>query len=188
MLALGLALAAVSPNCSDAFPQYFTCGNEKCAIGANVTAQCRVSDRINCSIDRAVDRVVPCVYCWQLPESALRCFLHGSQCRVSPRPQTGTCSVNPGALCLGPRTFSRRMYCGASSGYSFTTALLLSLCFGGFGADRFYLGHVATGFVKLLTFGGGGLWSLVDVVLLCCGALTPQDGTLFVERAGDYIR
>jgi hypothetical protein len=80
------------------------------------------------------------------------------------------------------------MYCVSSSGYSFPIALLLSLCFGGFGADRFYLGHVATGFVKLLTFGGVGLWSLVDVVLLCCNALTPRDGTLFRERVNDYYR
>jgi TM2 domain-containing membrane protein YozV len=78
------------------------------------------------------------------------------------------------------------MYCVTTSGYSLTTAILLSLMFGGFGADRFYLGHVATGFVKLLALGGFGIWSLIDVIFLCCGVLNPRDGTLFHERVQDY--
>jgi TM2 domain-containing membrane protein YozV len=48
-----------------------------------------------------------------------------------------------------------------------STALLLSLFFGGLGVDRFYLGQVGLGVAKLLgvwfTF---GLWWLIDLFLI----------------------
>lgn len=58
----------------------------------------------------------------------------------------------------------------------FTTALLLSLLVGGLGADRFYLGYTGLGVIKLLTCGGCGIWSVVDLVLIATGRLTDADG------------
>lgn len=46
------------------------------------------------------------------------------------------------------------------------TAFLLSLILGGLGVDRFYLGKVGTGILKLITFGGLGLWYLIDLILI----------------------
>jgi TM2 domain-containing membrane protein YozV len=66
-------------------------------------------------------------------------------------------------------------------------AIFLSLFFGGFGADRFYLGHITTGFIKLVSLGGFGIWSVIDVFFLFCGVLTPSDGTLFKERVAEFI-
>jgi TM2 domain-containing membrane protein YozV len=49
-------------------------------------------------------------------------------------------------------------------------ALLLSFFIGPFGADRFYLGCIGTGILKLLTFGGFGIWALIDFIRLLTGS------------------
>jgi len=46
--------------------------------------------------------------------------------------------------------------------------------------DRFYLGHVGAGIGKLLTFGGFGVWTLVDAALAAVGYLHPEDGSLLL--------
>lgn len=57
---------------------------------------------------------------------------------------------------------------------SFVTTWLLSLLLGGLGVDRFYLGKVGTGILKLITFGGFGIWSLVDLVVILSGGMTDK--------------
>ncbi|MCA9014468.1 MAG: NINE protein, partial [Planctomycetaceae bacterium] len=59
---------------------------------------------------------------------------------------------------------------------SATTALLLSIFLGGLGADRFYLGYIGTGLLKLITFGGLGIWALIDLILIATGKMKDADG------------
>lgn len=59
---------------------------------------------------------------------------------------------------------------------SFTTALILSFLLGGLGVDRFYLGYKNLGIIKLLTFGGLGVWALIDFIMLAMGKLTDANG------------
>jgi hypothetical protein len=53
---------------------------------------------------------------------------------------------------------------------NFTVAILLSLFAGPLGVDRFYLGCTWTGILKLITFGGIGIWALIDLIRLASGS------------------
>ena len=44
--------------------------------------------------------------------------------------------------------------------------LIMSVIFGELGVDRFIMGHVGLGILKLFTGGGLGVWWLVDVILI----------------------
>ncbi len=44
--------------------------------------------------------------------------------------------------------------------------LIMSIFFGSLGVDRFIMGKVGTGILKLITFGGCGIWWLVDLILI----------------------
>ena len=177
-----LAGQCASVACSELWPQQFVCDVDKCRIMSPVNVSCSVSPRSTCTGERTIERMIDCIYCWQLPESSLRCFFSGVQCKPGPRPQAATCNVLPTVSCLGNRTFTKQMYCESTSGLSYLTAICLSFFFGGLGADRFYLGYTMAGFVKMFTLGGFGVWSILDLILLLCGALNPMDGTLFKEK------
>ena len=58
-----------------------------------------------------------------------------------------------------------------------TTAIILSVLLGQLGVDRFYLGYVGLGVVKLITCGGFGIWWLIDLIMICTGSLKPADGS-----------
>ncbi len=44
--------------------------------------------------------------------------------------------------------------------------LIMSIVFGCLGVDRFLMGHVGLGILKLITLGGCGVWWLVDLILI----------------------
>ncbi len=66
-----------------------------------------------------------------------------------------------------PGVFSRRDY---------VVALVLSIFLGTLGVDRFYMGKIGTGILKLLTIGGLGIWWLIDLVLIATKKLTDKQG------------
>ena len=56
------------------------------------------------------------------------------------------------------------------------TALLLSIFLGQLGVDRFYMGYIGLGVLKLLTGGGCGIWWLVDVIMIATDSLKDAKG------------
>ena len=61
--------------------------------------------------------------------------------------------------------------------------ILLSSLLGSFGVDRFYRGEIGMGVLKLLTFGGCGIWTVVDFVLYCVAAPpTDIEGRTILDR------
>jgi len=59
---------------------------------------------------------------------------------------------------------------------SFLITWILAWLLGMFGADRFYLGKIGTAILKLITLGGLGLWSIIDLVLVLAGAQRDKEG------------
>jgi len=44
--------------------------------------------------------------------------------------------------------------------------LIMSIIFGQLGVDRFIMGHIGLGILKLITLGGCGIWWLIDLILV----------------------
>ena len=73
-------------------------------------------------------------------------------------------------------SYPAMMIPGLYSDKSMTTAVLLGFFLGNLGIDRFYLGYTGLGILKLLTFGGCGIWGIVDIVLIATRKLPDSTG------------
>ena len=70
---------------------------------------------------------------------------------------------------------------GGNEMKSKVVALILSIFLGELGIDRFYLGYIGTGILKLITCGGFGIWWLIDLIMIATGKLKPKDGSEYAE-------
>ena len=61
-------------------------------------------------------------------------------------------------------------------------ALLLSIFLGGLGVDRFYLGSILLGILKLITCGGAGVWYIIDIILIAMEKMKDGNGLLVMKK------
>jgi TM2 domain-containing membrane protein YozV len=61
-------------------------------------------------------------------------------------------------------------------------ALLLCIFLGIWGAHRFYTGKTGSAVAQLLTFGGCGIWTLIDLIMIITGDFTDANGQRLVRR------
>ncbi len=64
----------------------------------------------------------------------------------------------------------------AYSHKDFVVTILLCFFLGNFGVHRFYAGKIGTGVLMLFTFGGFGIWTIYDMVMIATGNFTDRDG------------
>lgn len=155
--------------------------NCTCVYGQEVSVTCKAKKKTSSCEGDFIEKMT-CRYCYQTASWEHTCE-GNEQCQAvnSPREMfTSNCTVKSDILCLGNRSFPKRLPCNWTSGYKWSTALLLSITLGGFGADRFYLGHWQEGIGKLFSFGGLGVWTIMDVILIAIRYLGPADGSLYI--------
>lgn len=62
------------------------------------------------------------------------------------------------------------------------TTLLLCIFLGGIGVHRFYTGHTLIGILQLITLGGCGVWTLIDLILILTNKFKDSNGNLITNN------
>jgi len=60
--------------------------------------------------------------------------------------------------------------------------LVLVALLGYFGIHRFYNGKIGTGILMIVTFGGLGIWVLIDIIMIVLGKFTTKQGKLITIK------
>ncbi len=94
---------------------------------------------------------------------------------------------NCGMLCAENATFCSN--CGTrlkstydpyaydqASNRDWLITLLFCVLLGYLGAHRFYVGKIGTGILMLITFGGLGIWVLIDLIYIIMGKFRDERG------------
>ncbi len=130
----------------------------------------------NCG-NEVSEKAIMCVACGTPPNSGNK---YCSNCKADTSPSTVVC-MKCGVGLRGEITGARP---GAVAGESkdWLTTLLLALFVGYFGVHRFYTGHTGIGVVQLLTLGGCGIWTLIDIIQIVTGSYKDAQGNALVKN------
>jgi TM2 domain-containing membrane protein YozV len=124
----------------------------------------------NCG-NEVSEKAVMCVACGTPPKAGKKyCY----NCKAETDPNAVIC------LKCGVSLQDNNSILG--EGRDWLTALLLCIFLGGFGIHRFYTKHTVIGVVQLLTLGGCGIWTLIDLIMIITGSFKDADGNTLVRR------
>lgn len=69
----------------------------------------------------------------------------------------------------------------ATAPRDWTLTLILSIFVGTLGIDRMFIGKWGTGFLKLITGGGLGVWWIIDIIIIATGNMRDKWGRELVK-------
>jgi hypothetical protein len=123
----------------------------------------------NCGKEVA-EQAVMCVACGVPPKGGKRFC---QSCGAETNPAAEVCIKCGVRLATGQT---------AGEGKDWLTTLLLCIFVGAVGIHRFYTGHTAIGVVQLLTLGGCGIWTVIDLIMIATGSFKDKDGNPLIKK------
>ncbi len=121
----------------------------------------------NCGKEVA-DQAVMCVSCGVPPKNGKNFCQNCGEASVPGAEICAKCGV--------------RLSQAAGEGRDWLTTLLLCIFVGGLGIHRFYTGHTVIGIIQLLTLGGCGIWTIIDLILIITGSFKDSEGNPLVRK------
>ncbi|MBA4417356.1 MAG: hypothetical protein C0392_05540 [Syntrophus sp. (in: bacteria)] len=142
-------------------------GNRFCTVcGSVIASQGRHYCR-HCGKE-AAEQAVFCVSCGASPKGG-RNFCH----------YCGSATNSAQELCI---KCGMRLLPEGSDQKDWLITLLLCVFLGYLGIHRFYTGHIVTGVIQILTCGGCGIWTLIDLIMIATGSFKDKDGNVLARK------
>jgi len=120
----------------------------------------------------------------EVSEKAIMCVA----CGTPPNAGNNFCSnckaeTSPGAnICMKCGVGLKGQNNRNSEGKDWLTTLLLCIFLGGLGVHRFYTKHTGIGIAQILTLGGCGIWTLIDLIMIATESFKDADGNELVRK------